>query len=110
MSVFFVYVIQAYTSQFVALAMFGLMMSEDRLSLQQRRLEIINSLRDLPGQSNKHQSVTNTKPFMVLTLAHLIFKCRLTDANHVRPSLTNQANKMLYLLFEKCALIFSLLP
>uniref|UniRef100_A0A8C9YHM5 glutamine--fructose-6-phosphate transaminase (isomerizing) n=1 Tax=Sander lucioperca TaxID=283035 RepID=A0A8C9YHM5_SANLU len=39
---------KAYTSQFVALAMFGLMMSEDRLSLQQRRLEIINSLRDLP--------------------------------------------------------------
>ncbi|KAM9849510.1 glutamine--fructose-6-phosphate aminotransferase [isomerizing] 2 [Aulostomus maculatus] len=39
---------KAYTSQFVALIMFGLMMSEDRLSLQPRRLEIINSLRDLP--------------------------------------------------------------
>ncbi|KAM7417769.1 hypothetical protein PAMA_017423 [Pampus argenteus] len=39
---------KAYTSQFVALIMFGLMMSEDRLSLQKRRLEIINSLRVLP--------------------------------------------------------------
>lgn len=44
-------VIQAYTSQFVALTMFGLMMSEDRLSLQKRRLEIINSLRELPGNN-----------------------------------------------------------
>ncbi|XP_029297941.1 glutamine--fructose-6-phosphate aminotransferase [isomerizing] 2 [Cottoperca gobio] len=39
---------KAYTSQFVALTMFGLMISEDRLSLQQRRLEIINGLRVLP--------------------------------------------------------------
>ncbi|KAJ8387869.1 hypothetical protein AAFF_G00149040 [Aldrovandia affinis] len=39
---------KAYTSQFVALIMFGLMMSEDRISLQKRRLEIINSLRTLP--------------------------------------------------------------
>uniref|UniRef100_A0A3B4YTA4 Glutamine--fructose-6-phosphate aminotransferase [isomerizing] 1 n=1 Tax=Stegastes partitus TaxID=144197 RepID=A0A3B4YTA4_9TELE len=39
---------KAYTSQFVALIMFGLMMSEDRLSLQERRLEIINGLRVLP--------------------------------------------------------------
>uniref|UniRef100_A0A8C8EN01 glutamine--fructose-6-phosphate transaminase (isomerizing) n=1 Tax=Oncorhynchus tshawytscha TaxID=74940 RepID=A0A8C8EN01_ONCTS len=40
---------KAYTSQFVALTMFGLMMSEDRISLQKRRLEIINGLRMLPG-------------------------------------------------------------
>ncbi|XP_037531802.1 glutamine--fructose-6-phosphate aminotransferase [isomerizing] 2 [Nematolebias whitei] len=39
---------KAYTSQFVALTMFGLMMSEDRLSLQKRRLEIINGLKVLP--------------------------------------------------------------
>ncbi|XP_034454340.1 glutamine--fructose-6-phosphate aminotransferase [isomerizing] 2 isoform X2 [Hippoglossus hippoglossus] len=39
---------KAYTSQFVALIMFGLMMSEDRLSLQKRRLEIIAGLRVLP--------------------------------------------------------------
>uniref|UniRef100_A0A8C2ZUI1 glutamine--fructose-6-phosphate transaminase (isomerizing) n=1 Tax=Cyclopterus lumpus TaxID=8103 RepID=A0A8C2ZUI1_CYCLU len=39
---------KAYTSQFVALTMFGLMMSEDRLSLQKRRLEIIEGFRVLP--------------------------------------------------------------
>ncbi|XP_044061392.1 glutamine--fructose-6-phosphate aminotransferase [isomerizing] 2 [Siniperca chuatsi] len=39
---------KAYTSQFVALTMFGLMMSEDKLSLQKRRLEIINGFRVLP--------------------------------------------------------------
>ncbi|XP_075889070.1 glutamine--fructose-6-phosphate aminotransferase [isomerizing] 2 [Nelusetta ayraudi] len=39
---------KAYTSQFVALIMFALMMSEDRLSLQKRRLEIIDGLRILP--------------------------------------------------------------
>uniref|UniRef100_A0A667ZN97 glutamine--fructose-6-phosphate transaminase (isomerizing) n=1 Tax=Myripristis murdjan TaxID=586833 RepID=A0A667ZN97_9TELE len=39
---------KAYTSQFVALIMFGLMMSEDRISLQKRRLDIIASLKVLP--------------------------------------------------------------
>lgn len=61
--VFLVYVIQAYTSQFVALIMFALMLSEDKLSLQKRRLEIINSLRVLPGQSNKHKLTANTNWF-----------------------------------------------
>lgn len=51
----FLYVIQAYTSQFVALVMFALMMSEDKLSLQPRRLEIINGLKVLPGQSGKQK-------------------------------------------------------
>uniref|UniRef100_UPI0037E991FB glutamine--fructose-6-phosphate aminotransferase [isomerizing] 2 n=1 Tax=Semicossyphus pulcher TaxID=241346 RepID=UPI0037E991FB len=44
---------KAYTSQFVALVMFALMMSEDRLSLQTRRLEIINGLRMLSELINK---------------------------------------------------------
>ncbi|KAJ8276307.1 hypothetical protein COCON_G00080590 [Conger conger] len=44
---------KAYTSQFVALTMFGLMMSEDRISLQKRRLEIINGLRTLPEMIKK---------------------------------------------------------
>lgn len=52
------YVIQAYTSQFVSLVMFALMMSEDKLSLQPRRLEIIKGLRVLPGQSIEHQKQT----------------------------------------------------
>uniref|UniRef100_A0A8C2HTM8 glutamine--fructose-6-phosphate transaminase (isomerizing) n=1 Tax=Cyprinus carpio TaxID=7962 RepID=A0A8C2HTM8_CYPCA len=39
---------KAYTSQFVSLIMFALMLSEDRLSMQPRRLEIINGLKKLP--------------------------------------------------------------
>uniref|UniRef100_A0A8D0GSI4 glutamine--fructose-6-phosphate transaminase (isomerizing) n=1 Tax=Sphenodon punctatus TaxID=8508 RepID=A0A8D0GSI4_SPHPU len=39
---------KAYTSQFISLVMFGLMMSEDRISLQSRRQEIINGLQSLP--------------------------------------------------------------
>lgn len=39
---------KAYTSQFVSLVMFGLMMSEDRISLQKRRREIISGLKSLP--------------------------------------------------------------
>lgn len=44
---------KAYTSQFISLVMFGLVMSEDRLSLQQRRLEIIEGLRNLHDQIEK---------------------------------------------------------
>eukprot|EP00092_Neocalanus_flemingeri_P027786 GFUD01030162.1.p1 GENE.GFUD01030162.1~~GFUD01030162.1.p1 ORF type:complete len:683 (+),score=142.50 GFUD01030162.1:58-2106(+) len=40
---------KAYTSQFIALVMFALVMSEDRISLQPRRSEIIAGLRDLPN-------------------------------------------------------------
>lgn len=39
---------KAYTSQFISLVMFALVMSEDRLSLQRRRLEIIHALYELP--------------------------------------------------------------
>ena len=39
---------KAYTSQFLALVMFALVMSEDRISMQPRRSEIIQGLRDLP--------------------------------------------------------------
>lgn len=41
---------KAYTSQFVALVMFGLMMCDDRISMQKRRHEIIEGLRQLPEQ------------------------------------------------------------
>lgn len=44
---------KAYTSQFISLLMFGLVMSEDRLSLQQRRLEIITGLENLEHQIRK---------------------------------------------------------
>merc|ERR1712055_473395 len=40
---------KAYTSQFLALVMFALVMSEDRLSMVPRRSEIIRGLQDLPG-------------------------------------------------------------
>lgn len=44
---------KAYTSQFISLVMFGLVMSEDRISLQQRRLEIIDALSNLDKQIRK---------------------------------------------------------
>uniref|UniRef100_A0A665VCE5 glutamine--fructose-6-phosphate transaminase (isomerizing) n=1 Tax=Echeneis naucrates TaxID=173247 RepID=A0A665VCE5_ECHNA len=44
---------KAYTSQFVALIMFSLMMSEDKLSLQKRRLEIISAFKVLPDLIKK---------------------------------------------------------
>lgn len=44
---------KAYTSQFISLVMFALEMSEDRLSLQQRRLEIIDALGKLEEQIRK---------------------------------------------------------
>lgn len=41
---------KAYTSQFISLVMFALVMSEDRLSLRQRRQEIIEGLKNLQNQ------------------------------------------------------------
>jgi len=41
---------KAYTSQILGLVMFALVMSEDRISPQPRRLEIIGSLKALPDQ------------------------------------------------------------
>jgi glucosamine--fructose-6-phosphate aminotransferase (isomerizing) len=39
---------KAYTSQFISLVMFALMMCEDRISIQPRRYEIIQGLKVLP--------------------------------------------------------------
>jgi len=41
---------KAYTSQMISLVMFALMMAEDRISSQPRRSEIIQGLKNLPGQ------------------------------------------------------------
>ncbi|GFY64222.1 glutamine--fructose-6-phosphate aminotransferase 2 [Trichonephila inaurata madagascariensis] len=41
---------KAYTSQFLSLVMFALVMSEDRISMQTRRSEIIRGLKVLPDQ------------------------------------------------------------
>lgn len=47
----YLFCLQAYTSQFVALVMFGLVMSEDRVSLQERRKDIIDGLSKLSGET-----------------------------------------------------------
>ncbi|XP_005187464.1 glutamine--fructose-6-phosphate aminotransferase [isomerizing] 2 [Musca domestica] len=44
---------KAYTSQFISLVMFALVMSDDRLSLQPRRQEIIRGLSNLADQIRK---------------------------------------------------------
>jgi len=44
---------KAYTSQFIALVLFGLVMSEDSMSKKKRRNEIIHGLKELPGQIKK---------------------------------------------------------
>ncbi|XP_071132076.1 glutamine--fructose-6-phosphate aminotransferase [isomerizing] 2-like isoform X27 [Mytilus edulis] len=43
---------KAYTSQFISLVMFGLVMCEDRISMQERRTEIIQGLKKLPEMIN----------------------------------------------------------
>ncbi|KAM4621988.1 glutamine--fructose-6-phosphate aminotransferase [isomerizing] 2 isoform 2-T2 [Polymixia lowei] len=63
---------KAYTSQFVALIMFGLMISEDRISLQKRRLEIIEGLRVLPEMINKVLSLDGE----IKTIADELFQQR----------------------------------
>jgi hypothetical protein len=48
---------QAYTSQILSLTMFALVMSEDRISLQPRRSEIIQGLKQLPELIRRDQYV-----------------------------------------------------
>ncbi|XP_015786300.1 glutamine--fructose-6-phosphate aminotransferase [isomerizing] 2 isoform X2 [Tetranychus urticae] len=43
---------KAYTSQFISLVMFALVLSEDRISMRPRRTEIIQGLKMLPDQIN----------------------------------------------------------
>uniref|UniRef100_A0A8C4QQF3 glutamine--fructose-6-phosphate transaminase (isomerizing) n=1 Tax=Eptatretus burgeri TaxID=7764 RepID=A0A8C4QQF3_EPTBU len=50
---------KAYTSQFVAMVMFSLMMCDDRLSMQQRRREIIDGLRVLQDQIRQVLELNN---------------------------------------------------
>ena len=44
---------KAYTSQFIALLMLAVQLSEDRISLTERRNAIIDGLHALPGQISK---------------------------------------------------------
>jgi len=50
---------KAYTSQFIALVLFGLMMCEDRISLQERRKAIILGLKELPDKIKKVLEMDN---------------------------------------------------
>lgn len=52
---------QAYTSQFVALIMFALLMSEDKISMQPRRRELIQGLKVLPGKPDHHYLLLTVK-------------------------------------------------
>uniref|UniRef100_A0A3Q4GY80 glutamine--fructose-6-phosphate transaminase (isomerizing) n=1 Tax=Neolamprologus brichardi TaxID=32507 RepID=A0A3Q4GY80_NEOBR len=63
---------KAYTSQFVSLIMFGLMMSEDRLSLQKRREEIVHSLKMLPELIKKVLSLDEK----IKTIANELYQQR----------------------------------
>jgi len=44
---------KAYTSQILSLTMFGLIMCEDKISMQERRAEIIKGLKELPDKIRK---------------------------------------------------------
>jgi len=50
---------KAYTSQFIALVMFALMMSEDRYSKRERYLDIIQGLKELPDKIKKVLELDN---------------------------------------------------
>ncbi|CAL9736766.1 glutamine--fructose-6-phosphate aminotransferase [isomerizing] [Monosporozyma servazzii] len=50
---------KAYTSQYIALVMFALSLSDDRMSKQDRRVEIIQGLKLIPGQI---KAVLNLEP------------------------------------------------
>lgn len=61
---------KAYTSQFISLVMFALMMCEDRISIQPRRYEIIQGLKNLPDQIKEVLKVDSK----VLELAQNLYK------------------------------------
>lgn len=56
-------VFQAYTSQFVALIMFALLMCDDKISMQPRRREIIQGLKVLPGKPDHYYLVLTVKSY-----------------------------------------------
>ncbi|XP_078715725.1 glutamine--fructose-6-phosphate aminotransferase [isomerizing] 1-like isoform X1 [Lampetra fluviatilis] len=63
---------KAYTSQFVALVMFSLMMCDDRLSMQKRRQEIISALRTLPDLIKEVLALDD----QINSLAHELYQQR----------------------------------
>ncbi|XP_064624172.1 glutamine--fructose-6-phosphate aminotransferase [isomerizing] 1-like isoform X12 [Lineus longissimus] len=63
---------KAYTSQFISLVMFGLMMCEDRISMQGRRKQIIDGLKSLPGLIDEVLKMDN----QIHTLAQELYQQR----------------------------------
>ncbi|XP_067011140.1 glutamine--fructose-6-phosphate aminotransferase [isomerizing] 2 isoform X2 [Anabrus simplex] len=61
---------KAYTSQFISLVLFALVLSEDRISLQARRQEIIKGLQNLDEQIREVLKIDN----QVLELAKDLYK------------------------------------
>lgn len=61
---------KAYTSQFISLVMFALVMSEDRISLQKRRTDIIEALQHLADQIKHVLALDN----QVLALAQDLYQ------------------------------------
>ncbi|KAI6215268.1 Glutamine--fructose-6-phosphate transaminase [Aphelenchoides besseyi] len=61
---------KAYTSQILALVMFALAVSDDRISMQQRRIDIIRELRNLPDHVRKILELND----QVLQVAKEIYK------------------------------------
>ena len=61
-----VVVSQAYTSQFVALVLFALVMCEDKISVQPRRNEILKGLQQLPGETMCDLWMWSGGPFVMV--------------------------------------------
>lgn len=61
---------KAYTSQFLALAMFALMMSEDRISMQEKRKGIIQAMNQLPELIKKVLQLDD----QIQSLAHELYQ------------------------------------
>ena len=65
---------KAYTSQMLSLTMFALVMSEDRISLQPRRSEIIQGLKQLPDMIR----YTDRQTSQMRSIISLVFRRVLT--------------------------------
>ena len=64
---------KAYTSQFISLVMFAVMMAEDRISKQDRIKEIVQGMKDLPGLLFVYKNVLiNIYEVWLLQLIELI--------------------------------------
>lgn len=61
--------LQAYTSQYVALLMIALQLSEDRISFTERRNQIIDGLHALPGQIKKVLELDSALQELAVTVA-----------------------------------------